>query len=165
MELLQTKQVEQRYGVVRKNALNYVLKLTVGSRKAMGLIEDTVINPNLLSYYTQYLLRMYLNYRMDYVIYGHVGNGNLHTRPFVDTNCKNEVELMKHIATQVFKTVITLGGRITGGHGGRPSKSKIHSICIWKRDFFYVKIIKQFDPTYIMNPGKKIIQQDKINIF
>ena len=132
----------------------------------MGLIEDTVINPNLLSYYTQYLLRMYLNYRMDYVIYGHVGNGNLHTRPFVDTNCKNEVELMKHIATQVFKTVITLGGTITGEHGDGLARAKYIQSVYGKEIFSMFKIIKKlFDPTYIMNPGKKIIQQDKINIF
>ena len=149
----------------RKNALNYVLKLTVGSRKAIGLIEDTVINPNLLSYYTRYLLQMYLNYRMDYVIYGHVGNGNLHTRPFVDTNGKNQVELMKHIATQVFKTVITLGGTITGEHGDGLARAKYIQSVYGKEIFSMFKIIKKlFDPTYIMNPGKKIVQQDKINI-
>ena len=30
----------------RKNALNNITKLTVGSRKPLGLIEDTVVSPN-----------------------------------------------------------------------------------------------------------------------
>jgi FAD/FMN-containing dehydrogenase len=95
-----------------------------------------------------------------------VGNGNLHTRPFVDTNCKNQVELMKHIATQVFKTVITLGGTITGEHGDGLARAKYIQSVYGKEIFSMFKIIKKlFDPTYIMNPGKKIIQQDKINIF
>jgi len=165
LEIASDEASRTKIWAARKNALNYVLKLTVGSRKAMGLIEDTVINPNLLSYYIQYLLQMYLNYRMDYVIYGHVGNGNLHTRPFVDTNCKNQVELMKDIATQVFKTVITLGGTITGEHGDGLARAKYIQSVYGKEIFSMFKIIKKlFDPTYIMNPGKKIIQQDKINI-
>ena len=41
----------------RKSALNTAMKLTVGSRKPLGLIEDTVVNPNILYDYTDFCYR------------------------------------------------------------------------------------------------------------
>ena len=41
----------------RKSALNNAMKLTVGSRKPLGLIEDTVVNPNVLYDYTDFCCR------------------------------------------------------------------------------------------------------------
>ena len=48
----------------RKNALNSIMKLTVGSRKPVGLIEDTVVSPHLLFEYTLYLKKLYLDYNL-----------------------------------------------------------------------------------------------------
>ena len=79
----------------RKSALNNVMKLTIGSRKPLGLIEDTVVNPNVLYDYTNFLLQKYNDYNLDYVIYGHAGNGNLHTRPIIDTKSNNELEIFE----------------------------------------------------------------------
>ena len=82
----------------RKNALNNIMKLTVGSRKPVGLIEDTVVSPYLLFEYTLYLKKLYLDYNLDYVMYGHVGNGNLHTRPIVDIGRRSEIDLLEVLA-------------------------------------------------------------------
>jgi FAD/FMN-containing dehydrogenase len=74
------------------------MKMTVGSRKPVGLIEDTVVSPNILCDYTRFLLQKYYDNKLDYVIYGHAGNGNLHTRPLVDTESQTELELFNIIA-------------------------------------------------------------------
>jgi FAD/FMN-containing dehydrogenase len=34
-------------------------------------------------------LKLLVTYDLDYVIYGHAGNGNLHLRPIVDFNSKD----------------------------------------------------------------------------
>ena len=100
----------------RKSALNNAMKMTVGSRKPVGLIEDTVVRPNILYDYTRFLLQKYNDNKLDYVIYGHAGNGNLHTRPMVDTESQTELELFNIIADEVFTKVISCGGTITGEH-------------------------------------------------
>jgi FAD/FMN-containing dehydrogenase len=75
----------------RKNALNSIMKLTLGSRKPIGLIEDTVVRPDILAEHAANLLHTYQENKVDYVIYGHVGDGNMHTRPLIDTSSTKEV--------------------------------------------------------------------------
>jgi FAD/FMN-containing dehydrogenase len=145
----------------RKNALNNAMKFTVGSRKPLGLIEDTVVNPNVLYDYTRFLLEKYNNNKLDYVIYGHAGNGNLHTRPMIDIKSQDELELFNIVADEVFTKVISYGGTITGEHGDGLARTKyIKFMYDPKIVSIFEQIKKIFDPKFMMNPGKKVIRHD-----
>jgi glycolate oxidase len=141
----------------RKGALNRIMKLTYGTRKPIGLIEDTVVKPTILHGYTQYLLQTYLDSKLDYVFYGHVGDGNLHTRPLIDMDSKSEVELIERLAQQVFDRVIRTGGTITGEHGDGIARVK-YIPSMYGNEIFsiFLQVKKIFDPQFILNPGKKI---------
>jgi glycolate oxidase len=142
----------------RKNALNNIMKFTVGSRRPVGLIEDTVVRPDLLFEYSLFLKQLYSENNLDYVMYGHVGNGNLHTRPMVDIEESSEINLLEGLAKRVFKRVIDYGGTITGEHGDGLARSKYVQQVYGNRIYSLFKQIKYlFDPQYIMNPGKKVI--------
>jgi glycolate oxidase len=143
----------------RKNALNQIMRLTIGSRKPIGLIEDTVVSPNLLYEYTQYLQQVYSHYKVDYVIYGHAGDGNLHTRPLIDVNSKPEIELLQNLAQDVFNKVVQSGGTITGEHGDGLARTKyIEYMYAAEIISLFKEVKKLFDPKFIMNPGKKVIR-------
>ncbi|HZD36414.1 MAG TPA: FAD-binding oxidoreductase [Nitrososphaeraceae archaeon] len=145
----------------RKSALNNALKMTVGSRKPVGLIEDTVVNPNMLYDYTRFLLQKYNDNKLDYVIYGHAGNGNLHTRPLIDTESRTELELFNIVGDEVFAKVISCGGTITGEHGDGIARSKYIKLMYGTQLVsIFEKIKKMFDPKCTMNPGKKVIRSD-----
>ena len=140
-----------------KNALNQAMKLTVGSRKPIGLIEDTVVSPYLLSEYAQYLQQLYARYKVDYVIYGHAGDGNLHTRPLINISCNSEIELLESLAQDVFNNVIKSGGTITGEHGDGLARTKyIKYVYTSEIVSLFKEVKKLFDPKFIMNPGKKL---------
>ncbi len=145
----------------RKSALNNAMKTTVGSRKPVGLIEDTVVSPDILYDYTRFLLQKYNDNKLDYVIYGHAGNGNLHTRPMIDTESQSELELFNIVADEVFTKVISCGGTITGEHGDGIARTKyiefMYGLPIVS---IFEQIKKLFDPKFIMNPGKKVIRSD-----
>jgi glycolate oxidase len=107
--------------------------------------------------YVLYLQTMYLENELDYVMYGHLGDGNIHTRPIIDMNSPHEVQLIESLADRVFGKVIKNRGTITGEHGD--GLSIVGYICrIYGKAIFTIfKQVKQlFDPTYLMNPGKKI---------
>jgi FAD/FMN-containing dehydrogenase len=141
----------------RKNALNSIMKLTVGSRKPVGLIEDTVVSPYLLFEYSLYLKKLYLDYNLDYVMYGHVGNGNLHTRPIIDIGRRPEIDLLEVLADKVFRKVIGYGGTITGEHGDGLARSKyIPRVYGTQLYSLFQQVKKIFDPNFILNPGKKV---------
>lgn len=142
----------------RKAALNNIMKLTVGSRKPVGLIEDTVVSPDLLFEYSLYLKKLYLDNNLDYVMYGHVGNGNLHTRPIVDIGRRSEIDLLEDLADKVFRKVISYGGTITGEHGDGLARSKyirrVYGVQLYS---LFKQVKKIFDPNLILNPGKKVL--------
>ena len=145
----------------RKSALNNAMKMTVGSRKPVGLIEDTVVSPDILYDYSRFLLQKYNDNKLDYVIYGHAGNGNLHTRPMINTESETELELFNIIADEVFSKVISCGGTITGEHGDGIARTKYMEFMYGLQVVsIFEQIKKLFDPKFIMNPGKKVIRSD-----
>jgi len=159
IEVTSDKVSSEKIWSARKSALNNVMKLTLGSRKPISLIEDTVVNPEFLYEYTLFLLDVYKQYKLDYVFYGHAGNGNLHTRPIIDTASNSYKHLIKSLTDDVFSKVYEFSGSITAEHGDGISRTKYISKMYGPIIFDLFKKIKFiFDPTNIMNPGKKIIQ-------
>jgi FAD/FMN-containing dehydrogenase len=141
----------------RKGALNNIMKMTVGSRKPIGLIEDTVVNPAVLADHAAGLLQTYQDNRLDYVMFGHVGDGNLHTRPVIDTSSTSQVELMKRIAASLFAKVVKAGGSITGEHGdGLARVGYIEMMYGRELTSLFSDVKRLFDPYFTVNPGKKV---------
>jgi glycolate oxidase len=141
----------------RKGALNNIMKLTVGSRRPIGLIEDTVVRPELLVDHAANLLQTYRENKLGYVMYGHVGDGNMHTRPLVDVGSGKEVELIQRIAGRVFEQVIRSGGTITGEHGdGLARVGYIEMMYGKELANLFSKVKRLLDPAFTMNPGKKV---------
>jgi glycolate oxidase len=141
----------------RKSTLNNIMKLTLGSRKPIGLIEDTVVRPDILAEHVANLLKTYQENRVDYVMYGHVGDGNMHTRPIIDTTSAKEVELICSIANKVFAQVINRGGTISGEHGDGLARTGYIQMMYGKQiTSLFSRVKKLFDPSYTMNPYKKV---------
>jgi glycolate oxidase len=142
--------------MARKNALNSIMKLTIGSRKPIGLIEDTVVRPDILVQHTTNLLQIYRENKLDYVIYGHAGDGNIHTRPLINTASPKEIELMRDIAKRVFAYVIERGGTITGEHGDGLARTDYIEMMYGKKiTSLFLQTKKLFDPLITLNPFKK----------
>jgi glycolate oxidase len=141
----------------RKSALGNVMKLTIGSRKPIGLIEDTVVRPEMLAAHTENLISVYRENNLDYVMYGHVGDGNLHTRPLVDTASKAEYDMIRALASGIFSQVVSRGGSITGEHGDGLGRVGYIEQMYGKKMTALFKTVKElFDPNYLLNPGKKV---------
>lgn len=147
----------------RKNALNVAIKNTVGTRKPFAIIEDTVVNPIHIYDYVKFLLYTYKKLGFSYVIYGHVGDGNLHTRPVINDDpnifsLEKIDELLKNLANIVFDKAIELKGTITGEHGDgiarTPYVKKVYGDFVYSY-FQYLKT--SFDPDNRLNPGKKVL--------
>lgn len=141
----------------RRGALNNVMKITVGSRKPIGLIEDTVVKINFLYDYVLYLLKIYTENKLDYVMYGHLGDGNIHTRPMVNMDSPEDIRLIQCIADAVFSQVISNKGTITGEHGD--GLARVNYIREVYGEFIFClfrEVKRLFDPGFLLNPGKKI---------
>jgi FAD/FMN-containing dehydrogenase len=141
----------------RKAALGTTMNLTVGSRRPIGLIEDTVVYPKSLEEHITNLIAAYQDNKLDYVFYGHVGDGNIHTRPLVDVSSKSQFEMISALASRVFGDVIARGGTITGEHGDGLARVQYIELMYGKKITALFQVVKElFDPSYVLNPGKKV---------
>jgi glycolate oxidase len=145
---------------LRQNALNSILKMSTGTRKSVGLIEDTVVAPSLLKDFVSLLIESYKKYELSYVIYGHAGDGNLHTRPIIDTEQEAEPKKMESMALEIFNYVKAHGGSISGEHGDGLARVK-YIPWMYGNDMYnvFIKIKKIFDKKNILNPGKKVLSE------
>ena len=91
------------------------------------------------------------------VVYGHIGDGNLHPTILCDRRDAAVMKRVEKAAGEILEASVALGGTLTGEHG----------IGIFKRDHIAVgldpatlgwmrQVKALFDPHSIMNPGKKI---------
>ncbi len=142
----------------RKNSLNRAIKRGTDSRKPAGIIEDTVVHPDMLYDYTIFLLKLLNTYNLEYVVYGHAGNGNLHLRPMIGINSKESDSLMSMVANKVFNYVRNVHGSMSGEHGDGLLRTKYIPMMYGSQMYDVFKQIKLiFDEKKIMNPGKKVL--------
>ncbi len=94
-------------------------------------------------------------HRITIVNFGHAGNGNIHVNLLVNPDDAEEMARAEACLSDVFHTVLTLDGTLSGEHG----------VGLEKRDFvdreigpdaldLMRRIKRQFDPNGILNPGK-----------
>lgn len=91
------------------------------------------------------------------VVYGHIGDGNLHPTLLCDRRDAAMMQRVEKAAGEVLAAAVALGGTLTGEHG----------IGIFKRDYvikgidhnalaWMAGVKALFDPNNILNPGKKL---------
>ncbi len=94
---------------------------------------------------------------LSLVVYGHIGDGNLHPTILCDRRDPVMMKRVEKAAAEILEASLALGGTLTGEHG----------IGIFKRDHVasgvnpttlgWMQRLKDlFDPHGIMNPGKKL---------
>ena len=93
-------------------------------------------------------------YGIPVCLYGHAGDGNIHSGVLIDVRKKEEWQKLKKLTSEVYETAISLGGNISAEHG----------IGVLRADWMdrvqgagldYIKKVKKvFDPKGILNLGK-----------
>jgi len=107
---------------IRKAAMPTLYKLK-GSKRILPLIEDAAVPTDQLVPYFEGLTAILTGHKLDFVIYGHIAKGLLHTRPLLDLKDPDDVRLLKPLADEVFELVHCLGGAVSGEHGDGRSRS------------------------------------------
>ena len=126
--------------VVKKLARNKIAEDVVVPRYRMG---ELIAEIGRISERQQ--LRMFA--------YGHAGDGNLHVN--VLWNEEHEIPQVEGALGAVMRTVVGMGGCLTGEHGIGSSKSKYLELEQSAELIALERGVKQlFDPHGILNPGK-----------
>jgi FAD/FMN-containing dehydrogenase/Fe-S oxidoreductase len=139
---------------VRKAGLGLLLSKKSYSR-AIAFIEDLSIAPEKLSGFMHEFCTFMKTIGKEAGIYGHVGSGCMHIRPYIDLRKKEEVAVMEEIMDDVSTMVQGYRGAMSGEHGDGLIRSWLNEKMFGSDLYQVFKDIKAaFDPHHLMNPGK-----------
>jgi glycolate oxidase len=126
--------------------------------------EDVVVPRSLLPDLVDVLGTLSQQYGLPVPAFGHAGDGNIHVNVMLDKDNAAELEKAHSLIGDLFKTVIQMGGTITGEHGIGITKAPYLPWEISNEGLaLMTRIKKAFDPQGILNPGKIFVRNDRRN--
>jgi len=137
-----------------------ILNRMKGPRKPIAFIEDAAVHVSRLPEYISGLRKLFEKFKIKAAIYGHAGNGNLHTMAILDLRQQEDVKIMLDLSDALCDLVLGLKGTMSGEHAD--GRTRTYFV---KRQYPHLyeamKEIKAiFDPEGLMNPGV-IISDDE----
>jgi len=152
---------QQKLWAIRHSAAAVIWHVD-GTKKALPIIEDGVVPHDKFGQYVDNIYELFKKYNLDAAIWGHAGDANLHTQPFLDLNIVGDRQKVFKIMDEYYGMVLKLGGSTSGEHNdGRlraPFLPKVYGPEMYQ---VFQDVKKIFDPYNILNPGVKIDVQLK----
>jgi glycolate oxidase len=123
--------------------------------KPTKISEDATVPRSKIPDMFQRLKEIKEKYKIDLVVFGHAGDGNLHPNIIADERDKEEMKRVEQAVEEIFQAAIELGGTLSGEHGIGTLKAPFMEMELGAVGVDMMKRIKQaWDPNDILNPGK-----------
>ena len=146
----------QRLWNLRKAGLGLLANLP-GKARAVAVIEDTAVDVNDLPQYISAFEEIMRDFGQQSVYYAHAGAGELHLRPILDLDKKEDRIAFKKIAQASAKLVKKYKGSLSGEHGDGRVRAPFLKEMVGEECYQMMVDLKQlFDPKNLLNPGKII---------
>jgi FAD/FMN-containing dehydrogenase/Fe-S oxidoreductase len=117
--------------------------------------EDSAVPVDKLGEYLRKLRALFDKYGYDCDLYGHFGQGCVHTRIDFDLETAGGIRTFRRFLNEAAHLVVSLGGSISGEHGDGQSKAELLPIMFGDE---LMQAFREFrriwDPDGKMNPGK-----------
>jgi glycolate oxidase subunit GlcD len=140
---------------LRKSVSAAVAKVQIGK-----VNEDVVVPRDRVAELVARSRQIGLENELGVVTFGHLGDGNIHTTFLIDPRVPGDRLNAAAAAEQLFETVLSMGGSLSGEHGVGTAKLAFVERQLGSEQVALMRRIKlAFDPAGILNPGKKIPAQ------
>jgi glycolate oxidase len=137
---------------LRKSVSAAVAKVQVGK-----VNEDVVVPRDRVAELVSRSRQIGVATELRVVNFGHLGDGNIHTTFLIDPRVAGDRLKAAAAAEQLFETVLSMGGSLSGEHGVGTAKLAFVERQLGTEQVALMRRIKgAFDPAGILNPGKKI---------
>lgn len=139
---------------IRKAGLGLLLSKRTYSR-AIAFIEDITLSPEQLAPFMTQFEAYLKKVGKEAGIYGHVGSGCMHVRPYIDLRQPEELDLMKTMMQDIADLLLKYGGALSGEHGDGIIRSWLNPKMFGEKLYqAFLEVKAAFDPENRMNPGK-----------
>ena len=156
MKLFDDEAEEEHLWKVRESGLGATARIP-GAKDAWEGWEDSAVPPDQVGDYLRDLRKLLTKYGYGCSLYGHFGQGCIHTRIDFDLKTVAGVEHYREFLNEAGDLVVAYGGSISGEHGDGQSKAALLPKMFGAdlvRDFGEFKAI--WDPGNAMNPHKVV---------
>ncbi|RZI45010.1 FAD-binding oxidoreductase [Herbaspirillum sp. HC18] len=156
MKLFDDPPVEKQIWKVRESGLGATAHVPDKTITWEGW-EDSAVPPAKLGQYLRKLRALFEKYGYECDLYGHFGQGCVHTRIDFDLETAEGIRTFRAFLHEAAHLVVSLGGSISGEHGDGQSKAELLPIMFGDE---LMQAFREFkgiwDPHWRMNPGKVI---------
>jgi FAD/FMN-containing dehydrogenase/Fe-S oxidoreductase len=156
MKLFDDEAEEERLWKVRESGLGATARIP-GEKDAWEGWEDSAVPPDRVGDYLRDLRKLLTKYGYGCSLYGHFGQGCIHTRIDFDLKSAEGVKIFREFLDEAGDLVCSYGGSISGEHGDGQSKAALLPKMFGEdlvRAFGEFKAI--WDPDNKMNPHKVV---------
>jgi glycolate oxidase len=127
----------------------------IASKKPTKISEDATVPRSKIAEFCHRLQEIRNTYKIDLVVFGHVGDGNLHPNIICDKRNREEMKRVQKAIEEIFHAAIDLGGTLSGEHGIGTMKRAYMPWELSPVELDMMKRIKlAWDPNNILNPSK-----------
>jgi len=134
--------------------------------KPTKISEDICVPKSKIPEAFERLERIRDKYRLNMVIFGHAGDGNLHPNIMTDKRDAEEMKRVEQAVGEIFEAALQLGGTLSGEHGIGTMKAPFMEMELGAAGLEMMRKIKMaWDPNNIMNPGKIFPQPGQKLVF
>jgi FAD/FMN-containing dehydrogenase len=159
-EVLENEEDQQRLYKLRwKMLIKIKRENETPDRKYLSFVDDLGVPVEELPDFIEEVHGIFTEENIEAVIYGHIGEGNLHIRPLIDR--ENWKEVLKRVGGKCYSCAFEHGGTVAAEHGSGRNRLGLIEKEWGESVFGYFKEIKDlFDPHDIMNPGVLFAEGD-----
>jgi FAD/FMN-containing dehydrogenase/Fe-S oxidoreductase len=151
---LVTGEDTKKVWALRKAGLG-LLSNVPGDAKPVSLVEDTAVDPKVLSQYIAEFKQIMTSHGLNCVYHAHIATGELHLRPVINLKDPEGVKLFRTVATEIAHLVKKYRGSLSGEHGDGRLRGEFIPVILGAHNYELIKQVKQYwDPDNLFNPGK-----------
>ncbi|MDP2642168.1 MAG: FAD-binding oxidoreductase [bacterium] len=151
-----SEEESSKYWTIRRESFSLLRKHVHNARTA-PFVDDVVVKPEDMPAFLPKMRAILDEYKLNYTIAGHAGDGNFHIIPLMDMRDGKNIEIIKEVGDRVYSLVAEYHGSISGEHNDgiirTPYLGKMYSPEVLE---LFKKTKEIFDPQNIFNPGKKV---------
>ena len=156
MRLFRDPAETQHVWAVRESSLG-ATSFVPGEDKNWEGWEDAAVPPERLGEYLRRLRRLMAEFHYSGSLYGHFGQGCVHTRINFDLKTPDGIAAYRRFVEEAADLVVELGGSISGEHGDGQSRGELLPRMYGPELMEAFRAFKTlWDPGNKMNPGKLV---------